>query len=176
MDAQDLDKIKYALTFHAYRYPDLEAEVVKLCGRVPKIEANAEHLARCGHENLLPFWQNLIDTNANAREFAAAVWEKYQASLAGMPPATSSGPGTELKKLLKRVGIVPAPGCKCNQRAYEMDRQGADWCEQNLETLVGWLEEEAAARKLPFVRAAGRVLVRRAIHNARKTNPVLIYV
>jgi hypothetical protein len=42
------------------------------------------------------------------------------------------------------------------------------WCEQNLETICDWLQEEATKRKLPFVRMAAKILVRRAIRNARK--------
>jgi len=84
------------------------------------------------------------------------------------PPRPTPGPGTELKKLLARVGITATPDCACNARAAEMDRQGVEWCEGNLDTIVGWLREQAAARGLPFLDVAGRLLVRRAIRNARK--------
>lgn len=82
--------------------------------------------------------------------------------------ATTGGPGTELKKLLGKVGITATPNCSCNARARRMDQEGIDWCEAHLDEIVGWLREEAAKRKLPFIDAAGRVLVRRAIANARK--------
>jgi len=49
-----------------------------------------------------------------------------------------------------------------------MNRMGNDWCEQNTETIVEWMKEEASNRGLPFLDAVGRMLVRRAIHNARK--------
>jgi hypothetical protein len=49
-----------------------------------------------------------------------------------------------------------------------MDRNGCDWCEANIPTIVGWLREEATKRGLPFVDLAGTVLVRRAISNARR--------
>ena len=78
------------------------------------------------------------------------------------------GPGTELKALLARVGITASPDCPCNDRAAEMDRQGVEWCEANVDTIVGWLREQAEARGLPFLDLAGRLLVRRAIRNARK--------
>ena len=85
------------------------------------------------------------------------------------PPAPPThGPGTELKKILARVGITATPDCSCNARAAEMDRQGVEWCEQNIDTIVGWLREQATARGLPFLDAAGRLLVKRAIKNARK--------
>jgi len=84
------------------------------------------------------------------------------------PLIPTSGPGTELKKLLAKVGITATPDCSCNARAAEMDRQGVEWCEANLDTIVGWLREQAEARGLPFLDIAGRMLVRRAIANARR--------
>ena len=77
-------------------------------------------------------------------------------------------PGTELKRLLKRFGIAATEGCKCTSRAAMMDRNGIDWCEANIETIVDWLQEEATRRKLPFVRLAGKTLVRLAIRAARR--------
>jgi hypothetical protein len=88
--------------------------------------------------------------------------------LEGVPARPVSGPGTELKKLLARVGIVATPDCSCVSKAAEMDRQGVEWCEANLDTIVGWLREQAHSRGLPFVDLAGRMLVRRAIRNARR--------
>ena len=84
------------------------------------------------------------------------------------PPEPTHGPGTELKKLLKKVGITATPDCSCNARARLMDERGIDWCEQNIDEIVGWLREEASKRGLPFVDMAGRMLVKRAIKNARK--------
>jgi len=86
------------------------------------------------------------------------------------PEATpASGPGTELKALLKDwLGIVASPNCSCNARARQMDEWGPDLCEQNLPTIVDWLGEQAAARKLPFVRFAGEQAVKLAIRRARK--------
>ena len=49
-----------------------------------------------------------------------------------------------------------------------MEKQEPGWCERNIDTVVGYLREAAADRGLPFVDMAGRVLVRRAISNARK--------
>jgi hypothetical protein len=76
--------------------------------------------------------------------------------------------GAELKKLLATIGITAKPTCSCNARARAMDANGCEWCESNMDTIVGWLREEAAKRGLPFLDAAGRLLVRRAIKNARK--------
>lgn len=49
-----------------------------------------------------------------------------------------------------------------------MDYNGCDWCELNIERIVSWLRDEAARRGLPFLDVAGRMLVKRAIKNARK--------
>jgi hypothetical protein len=78
------------------------------------------------------------------------------------------GPGTELKALLKRIGIVAKPGCSCNRHAKAMDANGCDWCEANIDTIDGWLAEEAKKRKLPYLSLAGKALIRMAIRRARK--------
>jgi hypothetical protein len=85
------------------------------------------------------------------------------------PPAPTHGPGTELKKLLKKVGITASPNCSCNARARTMDQWGCDKCEENIDEIVGWLREEATKRKLPFVDIAGRMIIKRAIKMARKS-------
>jgi hypothetical protein len=87
------------------------------------------------------------------------------------PRPLGYGPGAELKRLLSRIGIKAEPGCKCTARAAEMDRMEKafpGWCEANIDLIVGWLREEATKRNLPFVDAAGTVIVRRAIGNARR--------
>jgi hypothetical protein len=85
-------------------------------------------------------------------------------------PAPTHGPGAELSRLLKRFGIEPTPTCKCRAKARQMDAWGCDECEkpERIEEVVAVMREEAKARGLPFLDAAGRVLVRRAISNARK--------
>lgn len=84
------------------------------------------------------------------------------------PAQPTHGPGTELKKILARAGIVATDSCPCNARAAEMDANGCEWVEANLSTVVGWLREQATARGLPFLDMAGRALVRVAVRNARR--------
>lgn len=93
--------------------------------------------------------------------------EAYQSLKAKYRPGY--GPGTELKVLLKSVGIEAKPNCSCNKRARLMDERGCDWCEENIEEISGWLAEEAKKRKLPYVAAAGKLLIRMAIKRARRT-------
>lgn len=83
-------------------------------------------------------------------------------------PAPTIGPGTELKKLLAKIGIKASPTCSCNTRARIMDEKGIQWCKDNTETIVGWLREEATKRGLPFVDMAGKLLISRAISLAEK--------
>lgn len=85
-----------------------------------------------------------------------------------VPPAR--GPGTELSKLLKRIGIEPTPTCSCRAKAAQMNAWGPDECErpERIDEVVAVMRAEAEARGLPFLDLAGRMLVRRAISNARR--------
>lgn len=51
-----------------------------------------------------------------------------------------------------------------------MNGMGLDWCESEdgMNEIVASMKESAAKRGLPFLDVAGRVLVRRAIANARR--------
>ncbi len=76
------------------------------------------------------------------------------------------GPGSEMKKLLKKVGIEATPDCSCNARAVDMNVRGEEWCLDNLDLIVDWLEYESkrredASSKL-FTRTAAKLLVRTA--------------
>lgn len=97
---------------------------------------------------------------------ADAAREAVVAALSG------SGPGTQLKAMLSRIGIVASENCSCNKRAAIMDERGCDWCEQNIDQIDGWLAEEAKKRKLPYLSLAGRALIHMAIRRARKKGNV----
>jgi hypothetical protein len=51
-----------------------------------------------------------------------------------------------------------------------MDEKGCDWCasEEGMSEILGFLREAAAERGLPLLDLPARLLVRRAIANARK--------
>ena len=93
-------------------------------------------------------------------------YESLKTKYASPPP--TSGPGTELKKLLKTIGIEAKPGCACNKRAQTMDVNGCDWCAENLDTISSWLQEEAQKRGLPYIPAAGKWIITLAIKRARR--------
>lgn len=80
------------------------------------------------------------------------------------------GVGTELKKLLKFIGITASPTCGCNAKAKAMNENGIDWCKDNIDTIVGWLKEEADRRGLPFFTFGAKKLVKFAISRAEKAN------
>jgi len=124
---------------------------------------------------LTKFWVAEFARDPYIRPIACAAWADYQESRKLHPAASKenqggiqAGAGTELKKLLGKIGIIAAPGCSCNSRAALMDKNGPDWCQEHLEEIIGWLGEESAKRHLPFIPAAARLLVKRAIGNARK--------
>jgi hypothetical protein len=77
-------------------------------------------------------------------------------------------PGTQLSKMIKSVGIQMTDSCSCKRHALEMNENGNDWCEANMDTIVGWLRDEAKTRGLPFMDALGKILVGRAIKKSRK--------
>jgi hypothetical protein len=93
------------------------------------------------------------------------------ASARSATPQPEGGPGTELRKLLHKLGIQPkGKECSCNAHALQMDRRGAAWCEQQMDTIVDWLAEEAKKRPivgLLFSRTLARQMVRLAIARAR---------
>jgi len=92
------------------------------------------------------------------------------AAINALPAPPTHGPGTELSKLLKRFGISPTPTCACPAKQQEMDAWGCDEASkpERIEEVVAVMRAEAEARGLPFLDLAGRLLVRRAISNARR--------
>jgi hypothetical protein len=82
---------------------------------------------------------------------------------------TKTGPGTELAALLKTIGIdAKEKGCQCKSHAKRMDKEGPQWCRDNVDTILGWLQTEAKKRKLPFIKTAAKQVVLLAIRRAEK--------
>jgi hypothetical protein len=94
-----------------------------------------------------------------------------KAALNAAPPTPkihNPGPGTELKRLLAKIGIHSSPTCYCNKMAAEMDANGGAWSLENADIIVDVMRSEAAKRKLPFVEVGARLLIRRAVKNAER--------
>ena len=79
------------------------------------------------------------------------------------------GPGTHLASLLGRLGLAETPGCKCKSYAAQMDKWGVNGCTDRILEIVGWLRTEAQNRGLPFVEFLAKMLINRAIANARRS-------
>jgi hypothetical protein len=77
-------------------------------------------------------------------------------------------PGSVLAKTIKSLGFTMSDTCQCKRHALEMNDRGNDWCEENIETIVGWLREETHRRNLPFIDSIGRLMVSNAIAKSRK--------
>lgn len=120
-------------------------------------------------EDVLGAGHVVRDSHGNAKEVQLT---QAQYDLLVQKYAKTSGPrpGTELAKLLKRFGIEPTPTCACRAKAAQMDAWGPDECSkpERIDEVVAVMRAEAKARNLPFFDAAGRMLVRRAIRNARR--------
>ena len=78
------------------------------------------------------------------------------------------GPGCHLSKQLARLGFKKIHGCKCSDHAKRMDAWGCDECESRIDEICDWLKEEARKRGIPYLSVVSRMLVRRAISNARR--------
>lgn len=138
---------------------------------------------KCGHEIGLPAaisetrWPEIYDSIKNNCKYQENTAQQLTAPVTVSAPSTSAappiladeiGPGAQLKKMLSKIGIRATPNCACNARAKYMDFMGPIWCEKNIDTIVGWLQEEAEKRGLPFIELAAKALVRRAIALARR--------
>ena len=145
---------------------------------------------QCGHEVGMPTtlieqrWPDILkniqagcsnyvaESEDSAPQLTVAATQTAQPQVAPpadqTPPASDDGPGAQLKKMLAKIGIRATPTCSCNARARYMDFMGVVWCEKNIDTIVGWLKEEADKRRLPFIEFAAKALINRAIKLAKK--------
>lgn len=87
------------------------------------------------------------------------------------------GVGTEMKAILSWFGQRPTGGCKCEYYAFEMDRRGVDWCQENIDEIFNWISKEAKKRHIPWIGTpldqvpgfewTARQLIQKAIDNAK---------
>jgi hypothetical protein len=81
------------------------------------------------------------------------------------------GPGDALHAAIEGLGLRVERGCACRSKIAEMNQRGADWCVANVDTIVGWLADEAKRRRLPFVRRFAAWFVRRALKQYEDSLP-----
>lgn len=78
------------------------------------------------------------------------------------------GPGSILASMFSAIGIKSSPTCSCKRHALEMNKNGIEWCENNVDTICGWLKDECEKRKIPYVETVAKMVVNRAINKAKK--------
>ena len=117
----------------------------------------------------IPFRQSLFDRQ-RVESVAFACPIGYTAETAPRATVAQRGPlpGTELKGILKLIGIESKGGCNCDQLGNEMDTRGPQWCRDNIGMIVSKMGEEAAKRDLPFSAIATALLVRVAIRKSER--------
>ncbi len=82
---------------------------------------------------------------------------------------SSSGPGTEMTRMINRLGLG-ADCSRCQALAAEMDQRGPAWVEQNFAYVVGRTVSNAEAlghRMGPIRRSGVRLIVRRSVRKSR---------
>lgn len=83
------------------------------------------------------------------------------------------GVGTRVARILKLLGISYTKGCTCKSIAAEMNRKGPDWCEANIDSIVGKMMAEAKRRKFGFLVSIAQPIAKKA---ARKIVELAIYL
>jgi hypothetical protein len=78
------------------------------------------------------------------------------------------GAGTILSGMLSSLGIKSAPNCSCKRNAIEMNEKGPDWCEENIQQILGWLKEESQKRNMPYIETIAKIMVMKAIKKSRR--------
>lgn len=95
---------------------------------------------------------------------AAVLLKYFQRTLEQDP----HGPGTILSEMFSAMGIKSSENCACKRHALKMNEMGSEWCEENIDTIVEWLKEEAKNRNLMFYAPLAKMLVNRAIKKSKK--------
>lgn len=93
--------------------------------------------------------------------------EKYP-ELVDCVSSLSTGPGTELKKLISWFYSPQKKKCQCETRIQKMNKWGPDGCEQRMPTILRWLKHSAIIAGVPYVEFTVEMVVRLAIHKSRK--------
>ena len=87
--------------------------------------------------------------------------------------ASAKGVGRILSEMLSWIAKPDDGDCYCNSRAAIMDVWGPVKCEEEMETIVGWLLEGAEKHKVDWVpkslqASTARILTMEAIRKAKK--------
>lgn len=128
----------------------------------------------CGREVKTKTTRAVASCRTNPVRHAPAVVAQAAGVVQAKPPV-ATGPGTELKALLRDwLGVTALPGCSCNQMAARMDALGPDWCEgDGMPEILGVMRVEHGKRwdagktLLPWSDTAAKTLIKLACRRAR---------
>lgn len=112
----------------------------------------------------------LCQTNDRVRR----LWDCKVGDCAPAAAATEPsvhGPGTELKKLLKLAGYQAC--AKCGRMAARMDRNGPQWCRDNMGEILDHLRAQAKKKGVKwYTDFTAKRLIRLAIYLAERNSRV----
>ena len=114
-----------------------------------------------------PETKETLDTDGIAMLTKDVSLEKLQFAW----PWEKAGAGTELKKMLAKIGFGVSEDCKCTRHARVMDEKGTEWCEANIDLICSWLMEESEKKgwgATVAAKLAAPKLVKRAIKIYKK--------
>lgn len=84
------------------------------------------------------------------------------------PKKVRVGPGTVMTVLLRKLGFKHETGCRCKDRAKQMNAWGPDECERRVDEISGWLAEGAKNKGIPYLPALGKRLISVSIGISRR--------
>lgn len=112
---------------------------------------------------------NRVMAEAKLREVLGPDPEQYLQNLFPMTlEEDPDGPGSILTGMISTLGIKSTSNCSCRRHALEMNEKGPQWCEENIDTILGWLKDESKKRGLPYVETVARMMVNKAISKSVK--------
>lgn len=79
------------------------------------------------------------------------------------------GPGTKLKNIFSWFGITEDEDCDCTSHVELMDRWGPKGCEQNIETVLGFLVQSANKQQIYYSEFAARRAIKLAIYLSKRS-------
>lgn len=106
-----------------------------------------------------------VDRNSEADDLVLmAIWENDK-KIPGV-----YGPGDALHSALKKMGFRITQNCQCRKHLLRMNREGTEWCFENIDLIVTWLQEEAKRRKLSlmFIKAGVKLFIYRILKAHKK--------
>ena len=86
----------------------------------------------------------------NGEPISEDLRQKYKDSWTFAPSQHQSGVGTELSRIFSWFWFQADAGCNCKHYANEMNKNGIEWCKNNLPTIMGWVKEGAAKQGIDF--------------------------